>query len=379
MAAQPRIKQLASSMPKKGSDPKANPRDAILPNIRKGTVIPIISSSFRMEQIFHELAEDDGSDVVEELIAQWAESIEYPLPDRSNLAQVAQYYFVDQNDDPGARIGIFNYLKHFIWRMANTEVEDQALADGLESGIEERLLSDLVEELDYPQFPDGTEDPLRLLARLPLPVYITTSQSDFLERALEAEEKNPHTQICFWSGEIPNLPEKHRPVPPPNPSITNPLVYHLFGLEDYPQTLVLSEDDFISFLIAVTEDTNTLNPKIPLYLRQAVAGSQLLLIGYQLSGWDFRVLFRLMMKFRIERFSPRGMLIQLEDKEKQDSGKENQEASEENQEAYKKKQDANKKAVEYLRNYFGKKSFDIVWSDADSFIQDLWSRWNIFR
>ena len=378
MAAKIRIRELAGSMPKKGSEAKANPRDAILPNITKGTVIPVISSSFRMEQIFQDAA-DDGSNVVDDLIAGWADHIDYPMQDSSNLAQVAQYYLVNQNDDPTARIGIFNYLKHMLWRMANTEVQDPALAEGLESGIEERRLSDLVEDLDYPQFPDGTEDPLRLLARFPLPVYITTSQSNFLERALEAEGKTPFTQICFWSGEIPNLPDEHRPVAQRIASITNPLVYHLFGLEDYPQTLVLSEDDFISFLIAVTEDTNTLNPKIPLYLRQAVAGSQLLLVGYRLSDWDFRVVFRLMMKFRHDGFSPRGMLIQLEDKEKQDSGKENPEANKDNQVANKKKQDANKKAVEYLRNYFGKKSFDIEWKDADSFIQELWSRWNILR
>ena len=64
MAAKIRIKELAGSMPKKGSEAKANPRDAILPNITKGTVIPVISSSFRMEQIFHDAAEDDGSNVV---------------------------------------------------------------------------------------------------------------------------------------------------------------------------------------------------------------------------------------------------------------------------------------------------------------------------
>lgn len=381
MAAKLRIEEIASKMSKKAGDAKANPRDAILPNISKGSVIPVISSSFRLEHIFHELAEDDGvtpedesstpeaddstqkddgatpadddSNVVDVLIAEWAKQISYPMQDRSNLAQVAQYYLVDQNDDASARSGMFNFLKEFLWRMVNTQIEDPALADGLASGIEERRLSDLVEELDYPQFPAGTEDPLHLLARFPLPVYITTSQSNFLERALEAVGKTPLTQICFWSGEIPNLPEEHRPVGQLNPSFTNPVVYHLFGLEDYPQTLVLSEDDFISFLIAVTEDINTLNPKIPLYLRQAVAGSQLLLIGYRLSAWDFRVVFRLMMKFRHDGFSPRGMLIQLEDKDK--------------------------KAVQYLRQYFGKKSFDIEWSDADSFIQELWSRWNTLR
>lgn len=351
-----RAEEIAGRMPKPGNT-KDNLREKILQNISKGCVIPVISSSFRMEQIFHELAEEDGSTIIEDLTAQWAKYIDYPMPDRSNLAQVAQYYLVEQNNDPSARAGVFHFLKQFLWTMANTEVDDPALAAGLQNPIEEMCFSDLVEKLDYPKFADGTEDPLRLLARFPLPVYITTSQSDFLERALEAEGKTPCPQICFWSGEIPNLPKEHRRVEELNPSVTNPLVYHLFGLEEYPQTLVLSEDDFINFLISVTEDINTLNPKIPLYLRQAVQGSQLVLIGYRLSGWDFRVLFRLMMKFRSD-YSPRGMLIQLEDKENQAS---------------------NEKTVTYLRQYFGKKSFDIVWKDAESFIRELWSEWNSLR
>jgi hypothetical protein len=136
------------------------------------------------------------------------------------------------------------------------------------------------------------------------------------------------------------------------------LVYHLYGLEEYSQTLVLSEDDYINFLISITEDTNTLNPKIPLYLRRAVGESQLVLIGFRLSDWDFRVLFRLMMNFRIDNFSPRGMLIQLQDKENMAS---------------------NANAIEYLKRYFGRKSFDIEWNSADRFVQDLWNEWDSLR
>jgi len=349
--------EIAEKM-QKAANIKADPWENILPNISKGSVIPVISSSFRLEQIFHELVEDDVSTVVEELIAEWAKKIGYPMQDSYNLAQVAQYYFVEQNDDPSARTAILNYLKKFLWNMANTDVDDLALAAGLESRIESMRFSDLVKELDYPKFPEGTEDPLRILARFPLPIYITTSQSDFIERALEAEGKTPCTQICFWSGEMTNIPKEHRTNREFSPSVTNPLVYHLYGLEEYPQTLVFSEDDYFNFLIAMAEDNDSQNPKIPLYLHQAIGESQLLLVGYQLSGWDFRVLFRLIMKFRHDGFSPRGMLIQLRSREYEPS---------------------NAKMIEYLNRYFGKKTFDIDWNDAGSFIQKLWSKWNTLR
>ena len=358
MANKTRMEEIAERL-QRGENKQLDPRESILQNISKGGVIPVISSSFRIEQIFQELEKEIGPNIVEGLIKEWARFIKYPMPDSSNLAQVAQYFFVQRNDDPSARTGILDFLKKFLWTMANTEVEDPALAAGLRSRIEAMRFSELVEALDYPKFPEETEDPLRLLARFPLPYYITTSQSDFLERALEAEGKTPRTQICFWSGEMANIRKEHRTITEEfNASSATPIVYHLYGLEEYPQTLVLSEDDYINFLISIAEDTNTLNPKIPLYLRRAVGESQLVLIGFRLSDWDFRVLFRLMMNFRIDGFSPRGMLIQLQGKEKKAS---------------------NDNAIEYLKRYFGKKSFDIKWKDADLFVQKLWDDWDALR
>jgi hypothetical protein len=213
--------------------------------------------------------------------------------------------------------------------------------------------------LDYPRLPEGMDDPLRLLARLPLPIYVTTSQSDFLERALEAEGKKPRTQICFWSGEISSAAPEHRTDLDYLPTVTNPLVYHLYGLEDYPQTMVVSEDDYLNFLIAMVEDTNTLNPVVPLSLRRALGESHLLLLGYHLRDWDFRVMFRFLLKFRRDEFSPRGMVIQLK---KDDRHIENIE-----------------KSLDYLGRYFDRRKFDVEWNDSEKFIQKLWNDWNAYR
>lgn len=337
--------------------------DPLMSRISKGNVIPIISSSFRIEKIFRELAEEGELTVVEQLISLWAARIGYPMQEAHNLARVAQYYLVE-NDDPNARVEIVNFLKEAFLKMASPILDDSDLIGSLKQYAELRF-SDIVTELDYPKFSNATEDPLRLLARFPLPIYITTSQSNFLERALQAEGKYPSTQICFWSGDIANLSPEHRPNPDFNPSITNPLVYHLYGLEDYPQTLVLSEDDYINFLISVVEDTNTQNPKVPLTIRGALRQSQLLLIGYRLSNWDFRMLFRFILKFKFqgneayqENISPRGLLIQLKQNDKEFS---------------------NEKTLAYLSRYFDKKTFDIKWSDAETYIQDLWNEWNIYR
>lgn len=340
----------------------------IMPRINQGVVIPIISNSFRIEQIFREgndvagesaMVEDEALSIDEQLTTEWANWIEYPMHDKHSLARVAQYYLVEQKDNPQARTKYLEFLKTVLLTIAKEDSEYADLADKLKTQIQEQLFSEIVHQLDYPRFPQGTEDPLRLLARLPLPIYITTSQSDFLERALEAEGKKPRTQLCFWSGVISSAIPEHQTDPDFTPTITNPLVYHLYGLENYPQTLVQSEDDYINFIMSMVEDTNTLNPIVPLNLRRALGESNLLLLGYRLQDWDFRILFRFILKFRRDEFSPRGMVIQL----RQDG----------------KRVENVEKSLEYLSHYFDRKKFDIEWNNAESFIRKLWSEWNTYR
>jgi hypothetical protein len=343
---------------------KTNFWEDIMPRIKQGIVIPIISSSFRIEQIFRDEsnkleAEKEAFTIDEQLTWEWANWIEYPMLDKQNLARVAQYFLVEQKDDPHARTKYLEFLKTFLVTIATDDKEYLDLATKLKTQIREHSLSEIASQLDYPRFALGREDPLRLLARFPLPIYLTTSPSDFIERALEAEGKKPHTQICFWSGMISSAKAEHQTDLDFVPTVMNPLVYHLYGFEDYPQTLVLSEDDYINFLISMTGDTNTRNPIVPLSLRRALGESHLILIGYRLPDWDFRVLFRYILKFRRDDFSPRGIVIQLKPDEKRIGNLE--------------------KSLDYLGHYFDRRKFDIEWNDSESFILKLWNDWNSYR
>jgi len=191
-----------------------------------------------------------------------------------------------------------------------------------------------------------------LLAKLPLKIYITTSYYNFIERALEAENKKPRTQVVFWSGVDQRAKPEHTPDPLYEPSDTEPAVYHLFGLEDYPQTLVLSEDDYLNFLFTVVDDTNPKKPIVPLRLREALAESRLLLFGYRAQDWEFQVLLSLLLTYRSKEHSSRSFLTQLENEEKLKT---------------------------YLSRYFDKRHFDIEWSSAEMFIQRLWNAWDEYR
>lgn len=350
-----------------GAQAKKGFWESTMRNIGKGSVIPIISNSFRLEQIFRDLAgvpaesNEMGGDltVVELLIKQWSALIEYPMQDDYNFARVAQYYLVEQRDDTNARQEIVDFLKTSLLAIAGEDPDYGDVVTGLTDQIREVSFSEIVRQLDYPRYPETIVDPIRLLARFPLPIYITTGQSDFMERALKAENKKPRTQVCFWSGNISNILEEHRADPNFNPSVKHPLVYHLYGLENYPQTLVLSEDDYINFLVATVENTDTQNPIIPLTLRKALGESQLLLLGYRLYNWDFRVLFRFLLKFRSSEISPRGMVIQLKQREQELAKTE--------------------KALSYLGRYFDQKKFDVEWNDTEAFLQKLWREWDAYR
>lgn len=340
----------------------------IMPKIQNGKVIPIISNSFRIEQIFREEPgqgeappENKGPDeftIFEELTAAWAQKIRYPMHDKHNLARVAQYFLVEEKDDPNARTKYLEFLKSLLLGLAAEDKNYRAAVERLRSQIQTRSFSDIASELDYPRISEE-KDALRILAKLPIKTFITTSQSDFLERALLSADKQPVTQICFWFGDdnTLTLADKHKVRPDYDPDKDHPLVYHLYGLEDYAQSLVMSEDDYVTFLVNTMEgDTNNLNPIVPLSLRRAIGESQLILLGYRLRDWEFRALFRFLVKWRKDDFSPRGMVIQLREEEKNIEDVE--------------------KALKHLGNYFDRKKFDIEWNNAESFIQKLYAEWN---
>jgi len=231
----------------------------------------------------------------------------YPLQDDHDLARVAQYYLVEKGD-LWAKADYLDFLKEYLLRMVESEELYMDLVSQLKTEFRDRQFSEIVRDLDFPRFPQGEEDPLRLLARLPLPIFITTSPYNFLEYALEANGKQPRTQVILWSRWSDIRPE-HSTDPSFHPTPVEPVVYHLYGLEDYPYTLVISEDDYLNFLKHVIADTNTREPIIPLRLRQAFAESSLLLFGYDQHDWDFRVLFSLITDSRRKDISPRSLIV----------------------------------------------------------------------
>jgi hypothetical protein len=248
---------LLKSRPKQATDQdmtKTNWLNKIIRN--REPIVPIIGNSFRIEQIFCDerrmadfFAEttkydDKNLTINEQLTKAWAKDIDYPMMDDHNLARVIQYYQVQNEDRNMAKKEYLEWLKSYVLDISAEDEKYKKDVPGLRSDIGNNSFSDIVRKLSYPRFPIGMDDPLTLLAKLPFPIYITTSYYDFLERALiKPGNKKPRTQVIQWrERKIIETSETY-----PEPTVGQPVVYHLFGLESDPGSLI-SEDDYMQFL-----------------------------------------------------------------------------------------------------------------------------------
>lgn len=245
-----------------------------------------------------------------EIAARWAETHGYPLEDDHDLARVAQFLAVYQDDAM--------YPKELLCSEFRAAASTVATAPG---------------------------DPHAVLASMPLPVFITTNYEDSMFDALVAAGKDPRREVCRWN-RSPALLADPSPFAEGNysPTPANPLVYHLHGRLDLPESLVLTEDDYLDFLVAVTRDPGIL----PHHVQRALAGTSLLFIGYRLADWDFRVIHRGLVAATEASLRRLSLTVQLT---------------------------TDTAAREYLDRYFGALKLRVYWGSAADFARELGDRW----
>jgi hypothetical protein len=379
-----------------------NYKEDFIPYIR--TIVPVISNSFRLEEIFGEDEElcaalnqntprfyDETRTIDQQLTKKWADEIvEYPMSDSHNLARVSQYYQVKKKASDRAKMSYMSFLQDSLLKVIQRKIEqyqkiieegslpDRDIQESIlprkdlyqdiynqnQNSIEPWSFTKLVKELDLPTFPDK-KDPLRFLAKLPLPIYVTTSYFRFIEEALKSEGKNPSTQYWSWIGKNPKLgyfpdpdqPDQAIPSNPTdyvrdyNPNPMRPVVYHLFGLEDFVKTLVLSEDDYMNFLMKAAENKKSLDV-VPSALQTVLSENRLLLLGYHLPDWDFRALFQFISNFQTRApGASQSIAIQLMPNLQN--------------------KDFENKSLEYLKQYFDDYNFEVKWRKTETFILEL--------
>ncbi len=232
---------------------------------------------------------------------RWAEQYEFPLAprDRDDLAQVAQYLVYRQS----RRYAVAELRKYLITQIRESyrnELDQAGQLEGrdfLNCEVQEGLLNELMLHVGRAQRKTDPADVHRLLARLPAKVFVNANRDNFLRDALIEQGKRPQVQLCTWKS-VNDMPKQIGPELAKTyvPTVENPLVFHVFGNLEYPDSLVLTEDDYFDFLTAVTRAESLKKLRIPSVVTSAFAASGWLLLGFQPDDWDFRVLLSAILK-----------------------------------------------------------------------------------
>jgi hypothetical protein len=258
-------------------------QQTIVDRIKAGKVVPIIS-----HVVDHNLILGGNTALVE----AYAEYVQYPLADKHNLPQMAQFKGVTDESITDAwalKTDYINFIKNRLFDLAEAEGAAEEVLAEVEEAFDDVSFSEFSGRLGYPRFNQGPADPLLILAELPLPIYLTTSYHDFIEVALKRAGKEPRTEICRWHKGLESIPSVFET--DYQPSKEAPLVYHLHGLDAYPESLVLTENDYLEFLVATSQEMGRGTDPIPKRVRQAMADSSLILLGYSLPSLEFKVVF----------------------------------------------------------------------------------------
>lgn len=224
-----------------------------------------------------------------------------------------------------------------------------------------RFVRKYFERIPEPNFRDRNQ-PHAILASLPIPVYLTTNYDKYMERALEEHGRPPMSQICRWNSGL-KLRYKDSTTDR-EPTVGNPVVYHLHGSVEDHNTFVLTEDDYLDFMVNARRFDGESDPAqrvIPPGVDELIALNSLMFVGYGLKDWNLRVLLRTLVQSADKSAQKLSVSVQLEpdDGVVEAVGK--------------------PAAIKYLTKYFEGLRIVVYWGTLDSFLAELKDRWKAWQ
>ncbi len=280
-----------------------------------------------------------------ELAQRLAQAHNYPFADCDNLPCVAQ--FVGTFDNRHLRREVLRDLITGFERRMGLRLDPTNWRIGLSKMAETTNWSGLSQQL--------TESEIHhQLADLKLPLYVTTNFDNFMTLALRAKELDPRREMVAWR----EPPQKeagspHYDLNPPVDPDAPPVVLHLFGTDNHPLSMVLTQDDYLDYLARISRDYQYL---IPTSVNARLASTTLLFLGYRLEDLDLRVIMRgLLANVDLRRWSMLHVAVQIEAAEVDEA--------------------KHREVVRYFQKYFGNSQIDVYWGSAHQFVADLHARW----
>ncbi len=240
---------------------------ALVTHVRSGRLTPILGHGLNDQVIGSPRA----------LAREWSRTFEFPMArhQQDSAPSVTQFIAV-MTDVDTLRSSLDDHLRRCL-RARHPDVPVPAPGD---LGTAIRTTWRAVRTPD---------DPYLVLAELPCPIYITADHWSLLGDALREAGREPVVEVCRWRTDVYDWPASVFEIEPAYvPSVDRPLVFHVFGALDTPDSLVLTEDDFDDFSIAVAENRSI----VPNVVQRVLANSAIMLLGFDLEERDVRVLLR---------------------------------------------------------------------------------------
>lgn len=249
--------------------------EGLIDQVREGTLIPILGSGLLESYV--------GTPA--EFARRWGEKRECPTASgRWDQHQVAQYLSTTQ----GKGFAINDFVREATEQLLRHWPALQADADASSNEAAPlklmRLLS-AARELRLRK--DGVE-PFQILASLDCPLYMSIGMGNLLTDALEAAGKKPRIELSQWRDDNRRAEETSSSAPP---TVTEPLVAQLYGNLHNKRSVVLTEDDFFSYLIGMTEMQSRPRPS---FIQERLSDAGLMFLGFRIDEWEFRVFVHLL-------------------------------------------------------------------------------------
>lgn len=309
---------------------------ALINHINKGTCTPILGPGLT----------DSLIGPRREIARRWAETSEFPMAphDQEDLPQVAQYEFVNQEDSD---IVLEEFRSSVRTGLLSKLGKTQSRAR-LEAPVD-----DLLVELGTRRWRSNPCEPHWVLAQAPFRIYITATLNSLLFEALKAVGKKPREELFRWNDDADWPPSVYDEDPDYSPTLEEPLIFHLFGRLGVRDSVVMTEDDYFDYLIGATRNSDL----IPDEIRYELSNNSLLFVGFEMDGWDFRVLYRSLM-FYLQNPTPQkkkgkiahaGVQIDLEEGRILNVHR----------------------ARDYIESYFEDTNVHIYWGSVDDFAREL--------
>lgn len=310
-------------------------REFIQNQVQVGKALPIISHTLFNQCFFRD---HQG------LLRDYAHYLGYPDARFTELSELTQYSSVKDTLQTGSlaiKHDYLNWVKSRLLETAETDGLPHFLLEEADKVFDEVDFQGLSRILGYPRFALPHNDPFLLLAQLPLPLFITTGYHHIMEEALRRVGKQPRSLSCRWLPELRSEPsvfdEGYQP------SINEPLVFHLLGDDTHPASLVLTQDNYMEFLVNVAQDMGCQTDLIPSSLRHPLTNSSIILLGYDMDSIEFRILYWSLLHHRIRKQTSVSVL----------------------------KLNPNDRKKEYKASYLRSCAFEVFWGDLGQFLQEL--------